>query len=133
MTAEGMACQGRLWESKDPFQVSEEDGLVPNLGLEVEGCLSRQPRTVKLQGFPRQVPAWFPGWDTLQSCNATVATGWIPRPGGRGWDGTGRRAGGGARGHLRRSRRVLAALEPSRRDRLDWHPRLPRPAMVVHQ
>lgn len=38
MIAEHMACQGRLWESKDPIQVSEEDGLVPSLGLEMEGC-----------------------------------------------------------------------------------------------
>lgn len=61
-----MGCQDRLWESKDPIQVPEEGVLVPSLGLGV-GCLSRQLRTEKLLGFLKQVPAWFPGWDTLQS------------------------------------------------------------------
>lgn len=28
--------------------------------------LIQAARTVKLQGFPKQVPAWFPGWDKLQ-------------------------------------------------------------------
>lgn len=41
---DGTRYQGRLGESKDLIQVSEEDGLVPRINLEVEGCLSRQPR-----------------------------------------------------------------------------------------
>ena len=39
---------------------------MPSLGLGVEGCLFRQLRTEKLLRILRQVPAQFPGWDTLQ-------------------------------------------------------------------
>lgn len=65
--------------------------------------LIQAARTVKLQGFPKQVPAWFPGWDTLQWSNETVVTARSPARVGGGGTVLGEGREGGARDHLRRS------------------------------
>lgn len=112
---------GYLWESKGPIQVSEECDLVPSLGLEIEGCLSRQQKTVKLLGFPRQVTAWFPEWDTLQVTNWTGGDRLEPPPW---WEGAGRswaKGRGRGQGPLKAEPGLCGSAGPGGRARLGWH------------
>lgn len=96
--------------------------------------LIQAARTVKLQGFPKQVPAWFPGWDTLQWSNGTVVTARSPARVGGGGTALGK-GGGRGQGPLKaESGRFLEPGSPAAET--GWagtHPRPTCPVMVVYQ